>query len=86
MNQNFNFDYVNLGQKNLTTIRSLINQIASYISYNGRMEWDIEKPDGQLERYMDLKKLKSYGFKTKIDLGRGLERTIEWYKNYREGN
>ena len=86
MNQNFNFDYVNLGQKNLTTIRSLINQIASYISYNGRIEWDIEKPDGQLERYMDLKKLKSYGFKTKIDLGRGLERTIEWYKNFRKVN
>ena len=46
---------------------------------NVSVEWDANKPDGQLVRYYNLDKLESTGFKAKVGLEEGLRRTYEWY-------
>ena len=47
------------------------------------VEWDNNKPDGQLVRFYNLDKLKSIGFEPAVDLKKGVELTYEWYaKNF----
>lgn len=41
--------------------------------------WDGSKPDGQLERYYNLDKLKSLGFEPQVDLNTGLRKVYSWY-------
>jgi len=53
---------------------------------NVKVEWDKEKPDGQLVRFYNLDKLFSIGFNPKISLEKGVIETYEWYeKNYDSG-
>lgn len=41
--------------------------------------WDGSKPDGQLERYYNLDKLKNLGFEPQVDLNTGLRKVYSWY-------
>jgi len=45
-------------------------------------EYDKSKPDGQLERYYNLDKIKELGFKATTDLESGIRRTYDWYTGY----
>jgi GDP-L-fucose synthase len=48
------------------------------------IEWDASKPNGQLERYYNLDKLKATGFIARVSLEEGVRKTYEWYsENWR---
>jgi GDP-L-fucose synthase len=51
------------------------------IGFNGNIEWDITKPNGQPRRKVSNKRAKEkFGFTPRIKLKEGLSETIEWYK------
>ena len=59
-----------------------IKEIAeSLVRINRGLEivWDIDKPQGDLKRILDMSKLDSYGFKNVISLDEGLSRVSSWY-------
>ena len=85
LNKDFEFDYINLGNKNNITIKNMIQSIADIVCYNGSIDWDINKPDGHPCRFMDLNKLHDMGFEAKTDINEGLKHTFDWFqKNYSE--
>ncbi len=75
-------DPVNLGSGEEISIKSLVEKIVQMTEFQGRVEWDTSKPDGQPRRVLDTTKAAQlFGFSAKTKLDEGLERTIAWYKD-----
>ena len=70
---------VNLGSGMGVTIKEIAEVIAKY--FDKEIVWDTTKPMGDMKRLMSMKRAESYGFKPKVDLKSGLEKTINWYIN-----
>lgn len=74
-------DPVNLGAGREVTIKELVEMIVRLTGFEGRIEWDTSKPDGQPRRCLDTQKAEmEFGFKAEISLEEGLKRTIDWYQ------
>ncbi len=72
---------VNLGSGMEISMRELIEIIAEYTGFKGRLVWDTSKPNGQPRRCLDTSRAeKEFGFKATTDFREGLKRTIEWYR------
>lgn len=68
---------VNLGSGMRHPIRDIVDTLQALTGVP--VEWDADKPDGQLRRYYNLDKLKNAGFDAKISLHEGICQTYEWY-------
>ncbi|HEX2100052.1 MAG TPA: GDP-L-fucose synthase [Candidatus Synoicihabitans sp.] len=68
-------DWINVGTGTDVTIRELTETVASVVGFTGRVTWDSSKPDGTPRKLMDVSKLARLGWKAKIDLRTGLQRT-----------
>jgi dTDP-glucose 4,6-dehydratase/GDP-L-fucose synthase len=75
---------VNLGTHEEISIKELIETIAELTGFEGRVEWDTSKPNGQPRRCLDTSRAKErFGFEARVPFREGLERTIEWYREAR---
>ncbi len=73
-------DPVNIGAGFEISIKDLVELIAKFTGFKGRIVWDKSKPDGQPRRCLDTSRAeREFGFKAKIDFEQGLKRTIERY-------
>jgi GDP-L-fucose synthase len=74
-------DPVNLGSGQEIMIRDLAHLIADLTGYQGSIELDPTKPNGQPRRCLDVTRAESeFGFRAKTDFRTGLRETIEWYE------
>ena len=74
-------DPVNLGSGEEIKIKDLVHLISDLTGFEGEVEWDVTKPDGQPRRKLDTTKAKQeFGFEAQMRLAEGLRRTIEWYE------
>lgn len=74
-------DPVNIGSDEEITIGDLAKMIIKISGKNTKIKFDKTKPGGQPRRKCDTTKAyKKFGFKAKITLEAGIERTISWYK------
>lgn len=72
---------VNLGSSFEISISDLAIKISKIMKYNGKIEFDKSKPDGQPRRKLDTSlAFKEFGFKSKVTFSEGLKNTIEWYE------
>src|SRR2546427_982453 len=72
-------DPVNLGTGSEIYIRDLVKLIKELVGYDGAVEWDTSKPDGQPRRRLDTQKaLHEFGFRAATGLDTGLRKTIDW--------
>ena len=77
---------VNLGVGFEISIRDLVERIARQTGFRGRIVWDPSKPDGQMRRMLDITRAeKEFGFRAKIGIDEGLQRTVEWYRKNLQG-
>ena len=75
---------VNLGVGREITIRELVELIVRLTRFEGRIEWDPSKPDGQPRRALDTSRARElFGFEARTSFEDGLRRTIEWYELHR---
>ena len=72
-------DIINVGTGIDVTIKELAETIKEKIGYKGKIIWDTTKPNGTPLRKLCNEKLNSLGWKPKISLEHGIEKTIEWY-------
>lgn len=73
---------VNIGTGKEISIKELTEQIATLTGFTGQIRWDLQKPDGQPRRCLDVKRAKEwFGFEAKVSLEEGLKKTIDWYMN-----
>jgi dTDP-glucose 4,6-dehydratase/GDP-L-fucose synthase len=76
-------DPVNLGSGMEISIRGLVEKIADLTGFEGEIEWDTSKPDGQPRRKLDTSRAREcFGWKATSSFDDGLERTIEWFKDH----
>ena len=68
-------DLINIGTGTDVTIKELTEIVASVTGYKGRITWDTTKPDGTPRKLMDVSKLTELGWKARIGLRAGVEKT-----------
>jgi GDP-L-fucose synthase len=72
---------VNLATGNEITIRELATLIARLTGFDGELQWDATKPDGQPRRSLDVSRAtKEFGFSAETSFEDGLRATIGWYE------
>jgi GDP-L-fucose synthase len=73
-------DPVNLGSGREISIRDLAEKIRAIVGYEGAIEWDSSKPDGQPRRCLDVSRAKElFGFEARTGFSDGLESTYRWW-------
>src|SRR5690606_26688351 len=73
-------DQVNVGTGTDVTIKELAEAVAAATGYTGQMEWDTTKPDGTPQKLLDVTKLDEAGWRAAIDLNKGIQSTVAWYR------
>lgn len=75
---------VNIGSGTEISIRELVGKIVEITGFEGGIEWDDSKPNGQPRRCLDTTRARArFGFAAGTDLGQGLEETVRWYEEAR---
>lgn len=68
------------------TIREFGNLMKKVVGYEGEIIYDNAKPDGTPRKLLDIEKIRSRGWTSKVELEEGLLSTYKWYKSaLREG-
>ena len=75
----------NLGTGNSTSIKELVQELTKISNFQGTIEWDTSKPDGQPNRYYDMTNFENtFGYLPSTTLNEGLKKTYTWFeKNYK---
>ena len=71
---------INISSGTTTSIADLAEIIKKYIGYSGTLVFDTSKPDGQMVKIFDVKKLRSLGLGCPTPLDEGLKKTIRWFR------
>lgn len=78
-------DPVNLGSGEEISIRELVETVADETGFEGNVEWDTSKPDGQPRRKLDTSRARDrFDWEASTEFREGLRETIEWYKENRQ--
>ncbi|HOL68299.1 MAG TPA: GDP-L-fucose synthase [bacterium] len=78
-------EIINVGTGQEVTIRELAEMIKQVVGYQGKITFDISKPDGTPRKVMDVSKIQALGWRPKTDLLTGLKMTYQWFLNHYEG-
>lgn len=74
-------DPVNIGSGFEISIKDLVERIAEYAGFRGRLVWDTSKPNGQPRRRLDTSRAEqAFGFRARVAFEEGLRRTVDWYR------
>ena len=77
---------VNIGSGIEISISRLVEIIMKLTGFEGTVNWDASKPDGQPRRCLDVSRARrEFGFKAEMDFEEGLRRTVDWYLDRVEG-
>ena len=80
-------DPVNLGAGQEMKVKDLVYLIKDLSGFEGEVEWDISKPDGQPRRRLNTSRAKrEFGFEARVSLEEGLRNTIKWYVKGEKGS
>jgi len=64
--------FLNVGTGVDLSIRTLAEQVASTVGFEGTIKWDQSKPDGTPKKQLDVSRLAAMGWKAKIPLSEGI--------------
>lgn len=70
---------INLGTGEDLAISELARLVADTVGYEGRIDWDLSKPDGTPRKLLDVSRLRDLGWQARIPLSEGLADTYQWY-------
>ena len=73
--------FINIGWGEDISIKELAEMIALKTNFKGKINWDTTKPDGMLQKCMDVSRMKALGIQPEITLDQGVEQMISIYKN-----
>ena len=79
--ENYDSDsIINIGTGTDITIKELAEKIAEIIKFKGEFIWDTSRPDGTIQKLLDIGKISKLGWKPTIPFEQGIRLTIEWYQ------
>lgn len=71
--------FLNIGSGQEITIKDLACLIKEVVGFKGELRFDTTKPDGMPRKLLDISKIYSLGWKPKINLKEGLEKTYKYF-------
>jgi GDP-L-fucose synthase len=74
-------DLINIGTGSDISIKELSLMMKNLSGFAGDISWDSNYPDGTYQKLLDVTKLNSLGWKSRIPLEEGLASTYEWFSN-----
>ncbi len=81
LGQKVDGELINVGTGQDIAIGEFAKLIAKIVGFNGKILFDMSKPDGTPRKVLDTRRIQAYGWKHRIDLKDGLEKTYAWYKS-----
>lgn len=75
---------INLSSGTRTAIRDLAETVKRLTGYAGEIRWDTSKPDGQIDKIFDVRRLHALGLSCDTPLETGLQKTIAWFEQARQ--
>ena len=75
---------LNIGTGTDITIKELVEYIVDKSGYTGKVNWNTDKPDGQLKKLLDTTRMKEYIKIKPISVEEGIEKTVQWYMSNKE--
>jgi GDP-L-fucose synthase len=76
-----NISHLNIGKGEDISIADLARLISEVVAYEGKISFELDKPDGTLKKLMDSSRINSLGWKPSVSLEKGLEDTYDWYRD-----
>jgi GDP-L-fucose synthase len=73
-------DWLNVGTGTDISVADLASMIARLMGFKGRLTFDTTKPDGMMEKRLDVSRLFELGWRPQIGLEDGLKKSIEFYR------
>ena len=77
-------DFLNVGTGKEISIKNLAEMISKIIDFKGKIVWDTSMPDGTPRKLLNVSKINTLGWKSKIPLKIGLEKTIKKYQDLKD--
>lgn len=71
--------HINVGTGKDMTIKELAEMIREIVGYTGNIVYDTGKPDGMIEKRLDVSILRELGWQYKTSLKDGIRMSYEWY-------
>lgn len=71
--------HINIGTGKGVKIKKLAELLKDVIGFSGKLIFDESKPDGTLEKVIDVSCISKIGWKHTVNLKDGLQRTYNWY-------
>jgi len=76
---------INLGSGKGISIKNIATTICDAVDEDIKIEWETNKPTGDLVRILDTDRSKRIiNFEPIVNLNQGIRKTIEWYKNNKQ--
>lgn len=69
----------NIGTGEDLTIKELADTIQKVTKHQGKISWDATKPDGTPRKLLDVSKMHQLGWKHKLNLEQGIQKTYDWF-------
>ena len=70
---------INVGTGEEIAIRDLASLIKATVGFQGKVNWDLSRPDGTPRKLLDVSRLEKLGWKAKTSLTSGVESTYKWF-------
>jgi len=73
-------EIINIGTGTDVSILELAHLIGESVGYEGKIIFDVTKPDGTPRKLLDVSKINALGWKATVPLRDGIQQTIRWYE------
>jgi GDP-L-fucose synthase len=70
---------INVGVGTDVSVADLARTVAAAVGYRGAIEWDTTRPDGTPRKLLDVSRITALGWRARIGLAEGVERTYRWF-------
>ena len=75
--------FLNIGVGEDVSIKELALLVKKVVNYEGELKFDTSKPDGTPRKLLDVTLLQKLGWKARIQLQDGIQKTYQWFaENY----
>ena len=72
-------EIINVGVGSDISIRELAELICRVVGYQGRLVFDLSKPDGTPRKLLDVSRLNALGWKARTPLEQGIRESYQWF-------
>ena len=72
-------EHINIGSGEEVSMKQLAEEIASVVGFEGSLNYDTEKPDGASRRLVDSTRIHELGWRHKVTLREGIERSYRYF-------